>query len=345
MSLTEVAYTSRKLIKFGSFILVAIAIVWPIYMASVLAYKKAHPPYIPPTLKYGILPKITFPEKKFEKKNFTFELPNDAIPKFKDQLKVYVVYKPTSSFLALEYYTKTAKGFGFTLPPEEISPGIYKFENANSKKTLTINVLDGSFKLEYPYQTDQLLLNPQKIPTKEEAIRTAISFLESGGKMTDDLRNGEQKTTYWKIEFNGLRAVTSPSEANVIRVDFFRKKTDDNLQILSSEKDKAPVSILVSGSTVEEKKIIDVSYKYANIDRESFSTYLVKTTEQAMNDLKAGNYWPVSDISSKDVVIRKIYLAYFEPSGPTNYMQPVFVFEGDNNFTAYVPAVVDQYTK
>lgn len=345
MSLTEVAYTSRKIIRFGSFFLIFIAIAWPIYMASVMAYKKAHPPYIPPTLKYGILPKIVFPEKKFEKKNFTFELPNDTIPKFKDQAKVYVVYRPVSSFLALEYDTKTARGFGFTSAPQEVNPGVYKFENTNSNKTLTMNVLDGSFKLEYPYQTDQMLLNPQKLPSNDEAIRIATSFLESGGRMTDDLRNGEKKITYWRIEFSGLRAVTSLSEANVIRVDFFRQNLDDDFKILSSEKDKAPISILVSGSTVDEKKIIDVSYKYANIDRESFSTYTIKTTEQAINDLKMGNYWPSSDVSSKDVIIRRIYLAYFEPSSPTNYMQPIYVFEGDNNFTAYVPAVIDQYTK
>lgn len=345
MSLTEVAYTSRKAIKFGSIILVLIAIIWPIYMAFVAAYKNAHPPYTPPTVKYGILPKIIFPEKKFDKKNFTFEMPNDEFPVFKDQFNVYVVYRPVSSFLALEYDTKTANKLGFESAPVEMSSGVYQFTKNGSEKKLTMNVLDGSFRLEYPYQNDQTLFNPSNLPTKDEAVRIATSFLESGDKMTDDLRDGEQKVSYWKIDFDGLKSVSSQSGANIVRVDFFRKNFPDDLQILSSEINRAPISILVSGSEVEDKRIVDVSYRYANVDRESFSTYPIKTTAQAVNDLKIGNYWPVSDVAANDVVIRKIYLAYFEPTTSTNYMQPIYVFEGDNNFTAYVPAVTDQYTK
>lgn len=345
MSLTEIAYSSRKIIKYGGIGLVTFLIVWPIYTLAVSAYKAAHPPYIPPTLKYGILPKIVFPEKQFEKKNFTFQLPNDTFPAFKDQQKVYVVYRSNSSFLALEEDTKTAKDFGFSGTPTEIQPGIYQFKDETLNGTLTMNVLDGSFRLEYPYQNDQLLLNPKSVPTKEDAINEASRFLQSGGKMTDDLSGGEQKVSYWRIEFDGLKAVSSPSEANAVRVDFFRKNLEDNLAILSTEKDKASVSVLVSGSDVAGKKILDVSYKYTNIDRESYSTYPIKTTEQAVNDLKIGNYWPVSEVSTNDIIIRKIYLAYFEPVTLTNYMQPIFVFEGDNNFTAYVPAVVDKYVK
>ena len=46
-----------------------------------------------------------------------------------------------------------------------------------------------------------------------------------------------------------------------------------------------------------------------------------------------------------EIIIRKIYLAYFEPATLTNYLQPVFVFEGDDNFVAYVSAVTDKYVK
>ncbi len=65
--------------------------------------------------------------------------------------------------------------------------------------------------------------------------------------------------------------------------------------------------------------------------------------EQAMENLTAGNYWPSSDINSKDVVIRDIKLAYYEPVTLTQYVQPVYVFKGDNNFIAFVPAVLDKY--
>jgi hypothetical protein len=114
---------------------------------------------------------------------------------------------------------------------------------------------------------------------------------------------------------------------------------------MSADVNSAPVSVLVSGSSVDQKKIVEVNYTYANVDTELYSTYPIKTTEQAWNDLKSGNYWPASDVSGNDVAIKNIYLAYFEPVSLTNYLEPIYVFEGDQNFVAYVPAVTDKYTK
>ena len=44
-------------------------------------------------------------------------------------------------------------------------------------------------------------------------------------------------------------------------------------------------------------------------------------------------------------MIRKVSLAYFEPVTPAQFLQPVYVFEGDRGFAAYVPAIVDKYVQ
>jgi hypothetical protein len=319
-------------------------VLWSVTTATVTAYKATHPTYIAPTIKYGILPKMVFPEKQFEKKAFTKELPNDVFPTFNDQAKVYVVYRSNRSFLALEEDTKTAKDLGFVEAPVEVQSNIYEFKNQDNQ-TLTMNVTDGSFKLSYPYQTDQLLLNPDSVPNKNDATETASSFLRSANKLSDDLQNGDKVVTYWKISADGLKSVEAQSEANAVRIDFFRKNVDTDYKIVTAEPERASVSVLVSGSSVASKKIIEVTYKYAPVDRESFSTYPIKTVDQAWSELTNGNYWPASDVSGNNVVIKKVSLAYFEPVTLTNYMQPVYVFEGDGNFVAYVPAVVDSYVK
>jgi hypothetical protein len=342
-SLTYTAYTSRNLIKYGGIGLIAFLILWSITSGAIIAYKKAHPAYTPPTVKYGMLPKIIFPEKQFEKKNFNFEFPGDATPNFKDQNKVFIVYRPSNSFLALEDDTKTAADFGFVNKPNETKPGVYEFKNETLNRTLTMNVLDGSFKLEYPYLTDQTLLNPGNVPDKAGAIEMAKDFLETGKKYTQDIEEGEKKVSYWKIDNDGLKSAAAQSDANIARIDFYRTNPDTDLKILSSEVGKSSISILLTGATANNKNVVEVNYKYANIDRQSFSTYPIKTAQTAIEELKAGNYWPASDVSTPNVTIRKMYLAYFEPVTLTNYMQPIFVFEGDNNFIAYVPAVNDKY--
>lgn len=342
MSLTQTAYTSRRVIKFGSLGLVIFSLLWVITTTSIRIYIKSHPKHIEPTLRYGILPKLIFPEKKTESKTFSFELPNDAIPKFNDQTKVYVIYRPNTTFLALAEDTKTAISFGFTEAPIEIKPGIYEFKNNTVlNKNLTVNVLDGDFHITYPYRSDQMLLNSEKMPTKTEAISIASNFLGRGNKLITDLKNGDKQVSFWKIEDGGLKSSTQ-TESNVARVDFFRENLDE-LNLISSNFGQASVSVLVSGSTVEEKKIIEVNFKDINIDRESYSTYPIKTAQEAIDNLKAGNYWTAIDVNDKNIIIREMYLAYFEPTTLTNYLQPIYVFKGDNNFVAYIPAIKSEY--
>lgn len=346
-SLTQVAYTSRRVIKYGGVGLVGFLFLWWGLGAAIKIYKAAHPPYVAPTVRYGVIDKVFFPEKEFQKKEFVAELPNDSFPKYSDQAKVYFIYRSKSIIGALEEGIKTAASMGFVNEPKEAGIGVYLFNDSNTGRSLTMNVLQSSFKLSYPYLTDQLLLNPEQMPNKEEAISTATNFLEQAGKIGTDLAEGEKKVSFWEINFDGLKEVTALSEANIIRVDFFRKKLAEDIQIVSTEVARAPVSVLVSGSSVAAKKVVEVNYQHVEVDTSeaSFSTYPIISSKEAFENLKMGNYWPVSDTSSNKVVIRKIYLAYFEPVNLTQFMQPVYVLEGDGGFVAYVRAVTDTYAK
>jgi hypothetical protein len=345
MTLTYTAYVSRKVIKYGGFVVGGFTLLYFMITLGIEAYIRAHPPHQYPDVKFGLLPKTVFPDKKFEKKTFRTELANDKFPKFSDQAKIYIIVRPDNTFLALDQDTATARVLGFSEKPSEVKYGVYEFKNNSLNRTLTMNVLDGSFQLKYPYETDQLLLNPEKMPSNSDAIDIANRFLSTAEKFPSDISEGEQKISYWKISFDGLKSVSSLSEANIVKVDYFRKSLAEGYKIVSSDVNGASISVLITGSLVESNKVVDVSYKYANIDRELFSTYPLKTVEQAYNDLSVGNYWPASDVETSNVVIRKVSLAYFEPITLTNYLQPIFVFEGDGKFVAYVTAVDEKYIK
>ena len=346
-TLTYVAYVSRRIIKYGGVGLVIFLISWWGLTAAIAAYQAAHPPYTAPTVRFGNIGKIVFPEKTFEKKNFVAELADDKFPQYKDQANVYVIYRSKSVLGALEESKKTAALIGFTNEPREVATGIYLFTDNVSGKSLKMNVLESSFTMSYPYLSDQLLLNPDQMPSKDEAIKIAKNYLQQAEKLSTDLDEGEKKVSYWKINFDGLKEVTGLSEANIIRVDFFRQKLGDDVQVVSTEVKKASVSVLVSGSSVTTKKVVEVNYKHVDVDTSaaSSSTYPIKTAEVAFAELKTGNYWPASDVSAKDVTIRKIYMAYFEPVNLTQFLQPVYVFEDNNGFVAYVPAIIDKYAK
>lgn len=343
MSLTYTAYTSRNLIKYGGSGLIVFILLWSIGAAAFKAYKTAHPAYVAPTVRYGVLPKNVFPTKEFIKKNFNYEFANDVVPTFSDQSKVYVIYRSKTEILALEEAKEVAKSFGFTEEPSQVSEGIYEFKDSKNNKALTMNVLEGNFSLRYSYSSDSSVLEGKDMPSKEKAIEDAEAFLESGNKYSSDLKAGNKEVTYWKIADGTMTSVSALSEANAIRVNFYREKIDSKYEIVSSQNGEATVSILVSGSEDSNKKIIEADFKYATIDRESYSTYPIKTAKEAIDDLTAGDYWPSSDVSSTDVVIKSMTLAYYEPVTLTQYLQPIYVFKGDNNFVAYVTAVTDKY--
>jgi len=344
MSLTKTAYQSRNNIKFGGLAFITLVLLIAIFKIGVTAYKNSRVVKVEPNVKYGILPKIVFPTKEFTPKTFTFETPNDVFPKFDNQARVYIVFRTDKSFLALEQETETARDMGFTEKGIDTGNNIFEFKNA-SNQTLRINILDGSFRLSYPYGDDQILMANKSVPDKEEAKEKAKSFLQSVDRFPKDLEKGSQISTFYRIEGGSLKQVTSQSEANLVRVDFYRENFDNEVKIVSTESNKAPISLLLSGSGVGSRNIVEVDYKYVNIDRESYATYPTRTLDEAMSELKNGKYWPVSDISNDKVILRNIYLAYFEPISLTNFMQPVYVFEGDNNFIAYVSAVSDKFTK
>lgn len=198
--------------------------------------------------------------------------------------------------------------------------------------------------MKYPYEQDQLLLFPESIPDKAGAVAVATSYLGQADKYNTDLENGEKLVSYWKMDSGRLSRAQAQSDAHFARVDLFREEFDSESKIVSAEVESAPISVLISGSNVEGKKVVEVNYQYANIDRESWSTYPIKTADEAIAELSSGKYWPAKDSSTSSVTIRRMYLAYFEPFGLTNYMQPVYVFEGDGGMVAYVSAVSPAYS-
>ena len=71
----------------------------------------------------------------------------------------------------------------------------------------------------------------------------------------------------------------------------------------------------------------------------------MKPSSTAWEELQAGRgfiaRYPTNGAIS--IVVRQVYLGYYDSFDPQMYLQPVFVFEGDNGFLAYVPAVIPEW--
>jgi hypothetical protein len=83
-------------------------------------------------------------------------------------------------------------------------------------------------------------------------------------------------------------------------------------------------------------------FHYLPIDQTRVSTYPIKTAAVAWEELKAGSGFIAQSPGEGNVVVRRVYLANYDPNKFEEYVQPIIVFEGDG-FLAYVPAVTSEY--
>lgn len=349
-NLTLTAYRTRQIIK-ATLIFTAVFFTLKTSFSLAIAYWRQHhpPPPPPPNVAFGKLPPLFSFKKQGERPtNFSLETVEGGLPSLPSQAKVYFVLPQESRFLALEKTNQLARRLGFVQEPEKLKENLYRYHNPVTNTTLTINPLTWSFKLSYPYLTDQTLTTFYLPPSNQEIINSAWTMLTKINREHPDITQDKVEVHYWKLTPTKLVPAPSLSEANLAQVNFFREKIEGQYPIYPPNLNQPNIWALVSGAPSENKKIVQFQYTYFPIDKEKFATYPLKPIEQAWEELKKGEYH-LAKISpqkkSTPVVIRKIYLAYLDPSQPTNFLQPIYVFEGDNDFVAFVAAVSVEWTE
>ena len=161
----------------------------------------------------------------------------------------------------------------------------------------------------------------------------------------DDFEGGRFEHNYLKTESGGFIVANSLSDANIIRIDLFRKNYD-NLATVTQTANEGNVWFMVSGIKERGKEVIAGEYHYFPIDETQVATYPIKTADMAWQEFSSANYYPASlgtTLEGENIKIRKVYLAYYDAGIYTEFFQPVYVFEGDKNFVGYIPAVVTDY--
>lgn len=345
-NLTRIAITARKIIRYGIFLIIFLIVGKFLLDAGTAIYKKAFPaPPPPPTVKYGKLTKIPFPENSPKVKlTIALETPEGGLPtNISTQAKVYFMPKVSPNLLSLDTAKATAQALGFGVNPQQVSDTVYLFNNPDAPTALQMNIITGTFSVSYNLAQDKSPLN-NKPPIAEVAASEFRSILSSANIFPSDL-TGTTNSNYLKLSNGQLVTALSLSESDVVKVNLFRKDYD-NLPSVTGIPDQANVWAIVSGSGVRNQEIVAAEYHYYSVDESQFSTYPIKTPAEAFAELQANQAYIAALGLNKDgdsLKIRRMYLAYFDPGSVTEFYQPVYVFEGDNGFIAYLPAVTSNY--
>lgn len=343
-TLTEASIMSRKGVRYTIYSIIGFIILRGVILTSIAIYKKVFPPApTPATVAFGKLPKLPFPQFTKATISFSLETTDGSVPQFSDQAKVYFMPKVSSNLLSLDFAKEKAKRLGFDSEPQQQTESIYKFYHKSSPSTLETNIINGSFSISYDLNTDSTPLSAH--PTQPEVAASSIkSFLSSANLFPDDL-TGPILHTYLKTQAGGFIPALSLSDANLVRIDLFRKPIDE-IPATTKSPNESNVWFMVSGIRERGKEIVAGEYHYFPVDETQVATYPIKTGDSAWQEFSSGNYYPASFGTTTDgdnIKIRKIYLAYYDAGIYTEFYQPVYVFEGDKDFVGYVPAIVTDY--
>lgn len=349
-NLTETAHKARQVIKFGGFGFVGLLFIWIIGTNAIKVWRVINPPPLPPpSEEFGKLSPIKFPES--QKLNFELQTPTGEVGEFTSRIKIFYSPAQRSSFLDAERATELARQLGFLFNPQHPEETIYRWQsNDPLPTTLEVEIVTGYFSLRKRWQEDLKLLEEKRFISNQQAIIDAQSFLRSGGVMKEDL-SGKEKVSYYKAQGDKLVEALSLSEADFVRVDFFRapyqeinenEEVEAEYEFYSLKPQVGLAWVLLSGSKERDKKVIQAEYQYRPIEYEESGVYGVKEAQKAWEELQNGQGYVAAYEGVGTATVRRIKLGYLEPLKDSDYTKPVFVFTGDEGLVAYVSALAEE---
>ena len=346
-NLTNVNYIGRLFVKYGLAFLVFLMVGRILLNAFVNYWKATHPePPPPPTVGFGILPNLKFPtqDEGDKPKSYSLEMAY-GLQEITDRAKVFLITKSTANLLADERVKAIAANYGFIFTPETISEETYRFtKNTPLEMGLEISSVDFTFSLQSNFLSrPDLLTSGGKLPEEFEAVERVKKFINSADLMGADLASASGKVTFLKSIGGELKTAFSLSEANFLQVDLNRNPIDQIYKIYTNEGEKGIISAKITSAFSANNSIVEMEYFYRQVDYLNFETYPLRTLKSAWNLVQAGDAYVLNSQNIEEAIVREVELAYYDSFEEQKYLQPIYVFKGDNNFMAFVPAISATY--
>lgn len=343
LNLTDTAATMRMGIMVGGITIITLVFGRMLFEAGYTYWKATHPDAPPPPTKgFGILPKIAFPETQSTPTSYTLQAPAAQLKPTSDRVAVFFQPARKASLLAVDKATKQAGTLGFLIEPERITAEMYRWRRTLPlPAVLDYNIVNGTFTLRVDWQSNPAFLQGAKLPTEDAAIDLAKQTIASVGLLQKDMATGSAKVSYLKSSGSSYTNTVSYSESDFLQVDLFRTPVFGIYPIKTDRPTRGTIRAIVSGSSDRTQQIVTLEYNYLPVDYTSIQTYPLITPQAAFEQLSAGKGYAASVSDGQtSAVIRSVTLAYFDSGNrPQEYLQPIYVFEGDGGYVGYVPAI------
>jgi len=345
LTLNQATSETRVILKWGGVIFLVFIIIFLVFKIGTTLKQTFFPtPPAPPTVSFGKLPAILFPNSVSDKNfNYSLNTVSGTLPTFQDRIKVYKMVPVSPDLLALKKAISKVSSVGFTNPEIPVSAKVYQWNDSGTlNRSLTMEIFSTDFSLSSTFISDPIVQSAVNLPDPNTAISTAQGFLSAMSSFPDDIDTTKTKILLFSINNNTLTTATSVSNAQVIEVDFFQKDIN-RLPVYYPKAVNSTMNVLVVGGE-DQPQVAQVNFSHQTVSDQS-ATYPIKTAQDAYSLLKQGKGYIASYFgTSTDISIKNVFLAYYIGDKKQDYLFPIAVFEGDNGFFAYVPIITDVWT-
>ena len=346
LTLTQASKETKQILLWGGLFLGAIVVLILFFRLALFVKELIFPTPPPkPLVAFGKLQPQIFPINVTNQTlTYTINTLSGGFPAFPDQVKVYRILPVQPDLLAISKFQQKAVSIGFKPGHTTISDKIYEWRSNSNlgglDRRIRTNVVDNSFTITSPYQLDADILAGKNLPDENTAIGMGQNMLSSMELLSEDIDESKTKANLFFIKNGILSNATSLSNTQIIEVNFFQKNVD-KLPIFYERPFSSNISMLVTGGR-DRTQIVGANYIHQQISDQS-STYPIKTADQAFTELKEGKAYIGSYFGgSANINITNVVLGYYMSSQTQDFLMPIYVFEGDSGFRAYVGAITDE---
>lgn len=345
MTLTELSYYSRKFLPYGILVFLIILILYyliQLVFITIQPQQKINLALDPlfGKIEQPILNKATASGGL----NYTIDTLEGTPITATAAAQVYFLPTSPVRFGYREKIYLMAKALGFDTEAVkhklEGKQAIFKDEN----QLLTIDITNFNFTYEYQFKNKPDIFEKVQVPEGKVSETNAIDFLKSIDRYPPELAQGKTNTILINYEpaTKKISLTKDTQRANMVEVDFYRPDLGSYI-IVSPEYYNSQNYVMMVQNEAGYKILKAQVHFYEKSDVQ-IGIYPIKTGDAVWQALQKGEGWVIQNPNGlRDVVIKEMFMGYLDPDLYQKYLQPVYVFLGENNFVSYVAAVADEY--
>ncbi|MGE5041898.1 MAG: hypothetical protein ACM3IJ_03260 [Candidatus Levyibacteriota bacterium] len=336
MSLAQVTRETRIILKIAGAASVLAIIIFMFFKGGSMLMAILNPPKAPPPeQKFGALPPIDFPKSNEAVPEFTLNTVTGGYPGFGDRIKVYALKQNPVNITALNNAKNKAANAGYGNYLQSVTSTVHKWSKPGKNNILTYDIVSFNFSVESDFATNPTFSSTLYSGTDYLKPTTDLMDALSADRSDIDMKN--VKTSYYTIVNTNLTPADQ-SSGQIIRLDFYQNQVDEKA-IYYPTYNTSPLYLLVANPTTGPE-VVSGQFHHFTPDLTTSSTYPLKRSEVAYEDLKNGKGFIASPAPGTSVEITSIDLGYYLGTDDNQqYLMPILVFTGKNNFLAYVDAI------